>query len=1117
MQVQRAHGRVSNPLPALLLALVAACATHPGAPPDLAPPATAPAEPELRVGELAEREIAPGQTHEYKVALQEGQYARITLEHRRREVEASLHSASRELIARAGPTARWKVELLSLVAPSDGEYRLRIAAPKSSAGAAAYALQIEELRKAEPRDATRIAADRALGEAIRERDRRTTQTTALALEKFDEAVRLYQEGEDVPGVVDAMTNAAAVHITAGDLSSAITQLEGALNLAKDNAYERGEANALNDLGLVYGRRGEVAAAREHYLRALALWEHLEDVRESGATLTNLGYLHYNSLGDNESALAYYERARLLLRAGNDLAGEAKTLTGTGLIFRRKGDQERAIQDFQAALALGRQAGDVGVEANAATSLAVIYRWRGELQVALELSVKSLESIRAAGDRNLAASALQDLGGLYYELGELDKALAAHEEALAIYREAGMPQREALALLAMGWIHYAMGHHQRALELYSSGLEVAQALEDKELEALACQYGGVARVALGELPEAIDLLERALRLRQASARRVSQATTLLELGTAYGRAGRPELAREHVAGALRLAREMEHPSLEAASLMRRAELDRHDGQLLEALTGTEEAISILESVRSRVLSRHLRASFFATRHSYHESRVDLLMELAEKQPHDRYEARALQACEQSRARGLLELLTEGQVEVQKGIAPDLRLREADLDRRVSWVQRQLIETLGASSPDTTKAQSLREELVKIGEERERLEWEIRQRHAAYAEIRYPSPPSLEAVQRELDDRTAFFEYCLGKDRSYLFVVTRDGLSSHRLAPASVIADAVHQLRLALARPDRRLQGQYLRSAVSLFGLLLAPAADVLAGKPHLLIAPDGPLHLVPFEALLQGRDFDQALDRLPYLITTHAMEYVPSASVLVSLRQASPRIPAAPVKRFVAFADPLLDVARGSPPALPYARREVTEIAKLYSADDSSLYLQDQAIEENVKRNPLLETARQIHFATHGILNEDQPQLAGLVLARGRDSTEDGLLQTYEIFNLSLSADLVVLSGCETGLGKQVTGEGLVGITRAFLYAGARSLMVSLWKVADISTPELMLRFYRGVEAGEPEADALRNAKLHLIASRRFAHPSYWSPFILLGDTRQANRSVTVGLMDSPNG
>lgn len=1099
MKVPRAQGRVSKPLPALLLAL-AACAAHSGPPPDRASAAKVPAEPELRVGELAEREIRPGQTHEYKVALQEGQYARLTLEQRRREVEASLYSPSGEMVGLAGPTARWKLELLSFVAPSEGEYQLRLALPAGTADTAAYGLQIEELRKAEPNDAMRIAADRALGDALRERDRHSSGARALVLAKFDEALRLYQEAGDLRGVVDAMTNVAPVHFAAGDLSSAITQLEGALKLAKENGYERGEANALNDLGLVHGRRGETAAARELYLRALALWERLEDTRESGVTLFNLGYLHYNSLGDNESALTYYERARTLLRAGNDLVGEARTLTGTGLIFRRKGDHERAIQDFQAALSLSRQAGDVGVEANAATSLAVIYRWRGELQVALELSVKSLENIRAAGDRNLEASVLQDLGGLYYELGELDKALAAHEEALAIYREAGMPQRQALALLAMGWIHYAMGHPKRALELYASGLEVAEALEDKELEALACQYGGVARVALGEFPEAIDLLARALRLRQASARRVSQATTLLELGTAYGRAGRPELAREHVADALRLAREMEHPSLEAASLMRRAELDRHDGQLLEALAGTEEAITILESVRSRVLSRQLRASFFATRHSYHESRVDLLMELAERQPHDRYEARALQACEQSRARGLLELISEGQVEVQKGVAPDLKRRETDLDRRLSWTQRQLVEALSASSPDTARAQSLREELVKIGEERERLEWEIRQRHAAYAEIRYPSPPTLEVVQRELDDRTAFFEYCLGEDHSYLFVVTRDDLSSYRLAPVSVIDGVVRQMRLALARPDRRLQGQYLQSAVSLFGLLLAPASDILARKPHLLIAPDGALHLVPFEALLREGDFEKTFDQLPYLITTHAMEYIPSAGVLVSLRQASPKGPAAPAKRFVAFADPLGDVA-GSLPALPYARREVTEIAKLYSPQDFVLYLQDQAIEENVKRNPLLETARQIHFATHGILDEDQPQLAGLVLGRSRDSTEDGLLQTYEIFNLSLSADLVVLSGCETGLGKQVTGEGLVGITRAFLYAGARSLMVSLWKVADISTPELMVRFYRGLQAGEPEADALRRAKLDLIASRRFAHPSYWSPFVLLGDTR----------------
>jgi CHAT domain-containing protein len=161
----------------------------------------------------------------------------------------------------------------------------------------------------------------------------------------------------------------------------------------------------------------------------------------------------------------------------------------------------------------------------------------------------------------------------------------------------------------------------------------------------------------------------------------------------------------------------------------------------------------------------------------------------------------------------------------------------------------------------------------------------------------------------------------------------------------------------------------------------------------------------------------------------------------------------------------------------------------------------EATEENVKDNGLLRTARRIHFATHGLLDEKQPELSGLVLTRTPGSREDGLLQVYEIFNLELDADLVVLSACDTGLGNAVGGEGLLGVTRALLYAGAHSVVVSLWQVDDTSTPDLMVGFYRHLDKAGDKAEALRQAKLTMIHEKRFAHPFYWAPFILIGESR----------------
>src|SRR5262249_4311309 len=155
-------------------------------------------------------------------------------------------------------------------------------------------------------------------------------------------------------------------------------------------------------------------------------------------------------------------------------------------------------------------------------------------------------------------------------------------------------------------------------------------------------------------------------------------------------------------------------------------------------------------------------------------------------------------------------------------------------------------------------------------------------------------------------------------------------------------------------------------------------------------------------------------------------------------------------------------------------------------------------EENVKNNELVRSAQRLHFATHGLLDQKRPELSGLVLSRAPGSREDGLLQVYEIFNLDLDADLVVLSSCDTGLGTSVSGEGIVGVTRALLYAGAQSVVVSLWQVDDTSTPDLMIGFYRHLDQDAGKAESLRQAKLEMIRQGRFAHPFYWAPFVLIG-------------------
>ncbi len=351
-----------------------------------------------------------------------------------------------------------------------------------------------------------------------------------------------------------------------------------------------------------------------------------------------------------------------------------------------------------------------------------------------------------------------------------------------------------------------------------------------------------------------------------------------------------------------------------------------------------------------------------------------------------------------------------------------------------------------------------------------------------------------------------------ERSFLFVVTREGLTVRRLAPAGEILELVRRLRELLEEPGRRARGRLEVTARRAYDLLVAPAVEVLERKQNLLIAPDLDLYYLPFEVLRPAEG--------GYLVSRWAVSYIPSATVLESLRSERRGTDGTGQrKEYVAFADPVaprtaaegasateVDERRGLGEKivrqwqpLPGARDEVSQVVRLFAPDEVAVYLGADATEENIKRNPWVSTARRLHFASHAFVDEQQPAYSGLLLSADEAGNEDGLLQAHEIFDLRLAADLVVLSACETGLGKQVRGEGLIGLTRAFMFAGARRIVVSLWSVSDRSTEKLMVHLYRNLKAGLGAGAALRRAKLELIREGAFSHPYHWAPFILVGD------------------
>lgn len=1069
--------------------------------------------PRLEKDVVQEREIRAGEVHEYRIAVQKGDYVRVTVDQTEVDVALRLVGPSGEEIAASdGVGGRKEWELVSWIAGSGGDFRLFIT-PHEPDGAGLYKLALEELRPAKEGDPDRVTAERAYLEALHWLALEDQDSKEKALGKLQEVLALWKSIGDRPNEVAILNQIGAIHRSRGRAVFALALYGRALTLVRESGDRRGEAQTWNNLGVAHHQLSQYEVAIQELEEARRIWEELGDRTELANTLYCLGVLHYDS-GELTAALETFNRALDLRREMNQRADQALLLTGIASIFRDRGEGDKALEMYRQALDLSRSEKDRNDEANVLQNMASIYLRRGELQEALELYTDSLKSHQALGNAAPEGRVLSYLGATALYLGDLEQALGYYTRALQVQRELGNEVWEGYTLRDIGWVYDRRGEPRVALEHYTQANEIGLKLKDRFLQAYAIHGMGRAQRALGAPREAVALLERAAAFFQEAGSSLGEINTLIDLGVAYQDLSEPQRSAELFYRARDLSRERKTLVAEANALAAVARLERDRGNLSEASAASEGALRIIESIRPKVATQRQRVSFFASRREYYDFFIDLQMRLHERDPAGGHLAAALAHSEKARARGLLDLLAEGRIDVRRGISSELKRREEEIENRISLLQGDLLDDLSRQGKQAARIEA---ELARAEEERERIEWEIQREHPHYAAFRNPAPLSPERIQGMLEPRTALLEYTVGKESSYLFVVTQDRVEGFRLPPAAELGGLVETLRSTLEDPGRKYRSRYIETAYRLYEILLAPAREVLRDKPHLIVSPDGPLLLLSFEALLTASEGEgSGYAGLPYLIREKSVTYVPSASVLAELRAPEAARASAGAGLFLGFADPMYERPSPAPSPVPstatdgplagllapqrltHSRNELLEISSLFPPGQVRSYLDGDASEENVKANPDLSHAFWLHFAVHGFVDEARPEYSGLVLSLDGDPKENGLLQVYEIFNLDLAADLVVLSACDTALGKNVRGEGLLGVSRAFLYAGAASVAVSLWQVADESTSELMVRFYRHLIATGDKAQALRLSKLELIQEGRYDRPYYWAPFILIG-------------------
>jgi CHAT domain-containing protein/tetratricopeptide (TPR) repeat protein len=945
---------------------------------------------------------------------------------------------------------------------------------------------------------------------------------------YPAAIGNYQKAlQERPDFDQAILGAVSAYLKAGKESEAKAYLKSLVEA------QPGNPTAHLGLGYYLRRTGEIEAAVKEYDAALALqpsstyacfhkllarnsatrnddaanairqcqaaFDAERDKERLKADYLLLGNAHL-SLANYAEARRNSENALKLADETGDLATAESSLLDLGAGLERQGEYAQALAHYQRGLAIALEI-QSSTTSRDLGNMGSIHHLLGDFANALRYYREAYELAVKSKDKPNQSSLLIGIGDLQADEGDLGQAISSYEQAFKTAQEISRLPLLATCLNSLGSLYLKRGDVAKAQESLRQSLAFARQMPSPELESSALNSLGELHLRTGSLQLSIGMFQQALSIAERINGRHNLWKAQAGLAAVYEQLGQLDKAREFY----------------------------------------EKAIKTMERMRARLGGEEEKAGFLQDKVEVYQKLIALLLALHRKDAKPRYDTLAFHYVERARARAFFDLLAEAKVDPEQNAAPDLLKQKQELQQRISQLTAGLIKERSQeiSKQNKTKIAELEKGLGQTDAELGNWLRELRRRNPRYAALKYPEPITLAATQRMLDDKTILLSFSLAEPESFLFAVSHDDFQVHRLPSEKKIAESVHKLLAAITDKNNPAPEEYRRQAAHLSDQLLKPISQMLVGKKALVIVADGALHRLPFEVLFRpGVPAQGDFRRLPYLITKFAISYAPSASVLAEL-QNEPRATAP--KGFIAFGDPVYErSAQGASASalraasgggrlnlqrLPYSHAEIDGIAQLFAKDDQELFFGEAASEENVKVSERLSRYRMVHFSTHGYVNEARPRFSGLVLSLPatepqaatnpqsairnpgvpsgaaplgwKPQAEDGLLSAYEIFNLKLKADLVVLSACETGLGKEVKGEGLMSLTRAFMYAGTPSVVVSLWNVNDESAADLMIRFYRHLKTGRmSKAEALRQAQLDTIRDNGF--PFFWAPFVLVG-------------------
>jgi CHAT domain-containing protein len=933
------------------------------------------------------------------------------------------------------------------------------------------------------------------------------------------------------------------HLNTGRYADALSAARQAELAFRDRDDVRGLTRALILQGQAGRELGDYIGSETAYTEARRIAEESGDREGSGLAYIGLAYLYDRK--DHGRTILFFREALSRLDRPEDWPARLKALQGLGDVYVSLGQYDEAFQTYSQALESARQSGDAAAAAGQLDYLGYFHRTLGDFEAAAS---RHREALETAGRITNPVEKTRALARAYNHLGLSTAAMAALEDdpedaeaALALLRKGATFEETALGYAVEAGDRYRQGYILRALADLNRkaamletdaarlsslraalawsrrALSLGRAMGSTEWEGLALHHQALTWADLGYPDKAIAAFQQALAIWAGMGDIKFEAAARRFIGESlHERTGDWDQALREYGRAIELYDRLGSLDLVSEVHLRRGRVLENKADLSGAREAYWKSIEALEAMRVRLPTEEQKVVFFERRQGPYEALIRLLIRMENDAPGRGLAEEAFELSERARGRAILDLISEAGSRIKAGVDPETLNREADIQARTFRLRRAM-----AGTRNPSELNSLRREIEKLDLEYGRLMEEMRSRHPDYASLKNPKPLGFEEIrQRILPADAAFLEYFCGRDETWLFIVPAKGpLKVLTLAVGrSELADRIEVLREPFQKikqiPNWNVLSEFdTDKAYELYRLLFQPAEPYIEGAARVIIAPDGPLFYLPFEMLISSpppaaegeEDYFSQMRKARFLVeTAPPLSYAVSAGAMdPALRRESTQ----PAEGgLVAMGNPITEGREGY--RIRFGGRDL-ELSPLREVARSFFPKAKAYTGAQATKARFLDEAPQAEIlllSTHGILNEKDPMFSALIFAPPPGETRGELLETHEIFNLVLRVDLATLSACEVGLGRIREGEGIMGLSRAMLFAGAKNLVVSLWSVDDRATARLVTSFHDFLRRDATHIpESLTKSKLRFIEESRqggnesaiYIHPFFWAPFVLV--------------------